>query len=370
MDQKITFIIGSLRGGGAERVCVTLANGLANRGYDLDLVVLGLNDAALQDSLSKKVQLINLGVDHARKSLFVLARYLKRVKPKTVLSFNRELSVIIGLVRLLFSLEFRLISRNITYLSLAESAKKGIWFGFIVNLMIRKFYGLSDLFIAQSKGMAEDLELYLGLDKRKVIVINNPVTDNIENFIKNKKLSNFKKENYVLCIGRLEEVKAFHYAVEAIARLAERYPTLKLKIVGKGSLEGELRELAAIRDVTDKVVFEGYQPEIIPYYLYAKATVLTSLYEGFPNALVESIALGTPVVAFDCPSGPVEIVQNGINGYLVRQRDVEHLAECLRKALDIKWDYDKVKNSAARFSSSLILQEYIAVLTDQGFIDN
>ncbi len=370
MDQKISLIIGGLRGGGAQRVCVTLANGLVGHGYAVDLVVLSLEDAVMQDSLSDQVNLINLRVGHARKSLFALAGYLKRVEPKTVLSFNRELSVIIGFVRPLFSLKFRLISRNITYLSLSESAKKGIWFGFIVNFMIRKFYGLSDLFIAQSKGMAEYLKLYLGLDNKKVIVINNPVGDSIEQFIKNNYLSTVKKEDYLLCIGRLEEVKAFHYAVEALARQAECYPSLKLKIVGKGSLEGELRELAAGRGVADRVLFEGYQSEIIPYYLHAKATVLTSLYEGFPNALVESIALGTPVVAFDCPSGPAEIVQDGVNGYLVRHRDAEHLAECLGKALGKKWDYAEVRSSAERFSSSRILQKYIAVLDVQDDVLN
>ena len=362
MDRRITLIIGGLRGGGAQRVCVTLANALVKRGYAVDLVVLGLEDAAMLASLSDQVTLIDLGVDHARKSFFALAEYIKRANPKTVLSFNREISIILGFLRLLYSFDFRLISRNITYLSLSESAKKGIWFGVIVNFMIRKFYGFSDLFIAQSKGMAEDLESYLGVNKKKVLVINNPISENIEYFLKNNDITNLNKEDYLLCIGRLDEVKAFHYAIEAFSNLAEKYPLLKLKIVGKGSLEGELRKLATARGVAERVLFEGYQDNIISYYLHARITVLTSLYEGFPNALIESIALGTPVVAFDCPSGPSEIIKNGVNGYMVRYRDLNHLVECLEKALNKEWDITAVRSSADRFKSTLITQEYIDVI--------
>jgi glycosyltransferase involved in cell wall biosynthesis len=84
---------------------------------------------------------------------------------------------------------------------------------------------------------------------------------------------------------------------------------------------------------------------MIPCYLYAKATLLTSLYEGFPNVLVESIMLGTPVIAFDCPSGPNEIVQEGINGFLIEHQDSENFRKKLVRLLSIKFNPENVKNT-------------------------
>ena len=363
MKQKMTLVIGSLRVGGAERVCVTLANELAELGYNVDLVVLGLRDATMQADLTSKVNLVDLRVDHARNSFFHLARYLKHSLPKTVLSFNGEISAILGVIRIIYSIKFKLVSRAINFMSLASSSKKGLWYGVITKFMVRKLYSLSDAFIAQSKAMAEDLEKYLGLDKQKITVINNPVSKIIETDDAKCNLKNQHNDDYLLCVGKLEKQKAFHYAIEAFAITAKQNPLLKLKIVGKGSLESELKEYAIKYGVADRVEFEGYQADLINYYLHARATVLTSLYEGFPNVLTESITLGTPVVSFDCPSGPGEIIEDGVNGYLVRYKDLEHLLECIQKVLEKQWDTLKVKKSANKFKSDVIVQDYIKVLT-------
>ena len=131
-----------------------------------------------------------------------------------------------------------------------------------------------------------------------------------------------KKKNYLLCIGRLEKQKAFHLAIEAFAGIADKFPNLRLKIVGKGSLEKELKQKVIDCQVTSRVDFDGFKKDITKYYLHANATLLTSLYEGYPNVLIESIAMNTPVVSFDCPGGPREIVKDGVNGYLAKHLDV------------------------------------------------
>lgn len=363
MNKKISLVIGGLRGGGAERVCVTLANGLVENGYDVDLVVLSLKDAVMQEDLSKQVNLVDLKVEHARNSFYVLLKYLRYKKPGIILSFNSEISVILGMLRLIFRLKYRLVSRCINYMSQVASSKSGLWYGVIAGLLIKKLYVLSDAYIVQTRDMANDLIHYTRLDKSKITVINNPISERIEAYSEQYDLRRIIKADYLICVGRLEKQKAFHYAIEAFAKVAERYPTLKLKLVGKGSLEWELKEQAAMQNLTGIIEFEGYQADIIPYYLQARATVLTSLFEGFPNVLAESIALGTPVVAFDCPSGPDEIIVDGVNGYLVRYQDLEHLVECLQKVLNNQLDISKVMKSADRFKSERIVQKYIKVLT-------
>ena len=363
MSKKIAFIIGGLRGGGAEKVCVTLANGLAERGYKIDLVVLSLNGAIRDKELSPKVNLVNLGVGHARYSALALWRYLRSSKPGTVLSFNRQISVVLGLVRKFTGLKFRLVSRNIIFLSIAESSKKGLWHGFISKHLIRQFYALSDLLIAQSHAMKDDLVSYLSLPEDRVEVIHNPVCQKVADFSKAKDLDAVEKKDYLLCVGRLEEQKAFHYAISAFSAVAPNNPDLRLKIVGKGSLEGQLKNQAHMLGVAERVDFEGYQTDMIPYYLRAKATLLTSLYEGFPNVLVESIALGTPVVAFDCPSGPSEIIVDGVNGFLIENQNTTKFVAALNKVLKLRRDVDEISKTAQRYSSKTILSEYERVLS-------
>ncbi|MGY6563450.1 MAG: glycosyltransferase [Halomonadaceae bacterium] len=355
--KKISLIISGLRGGGAERVCVTLANGLADRGYQVDLVVLGLRDAVREREIISEVNLVNLNVEHARYAAFQLLKYLRSVSPQTVISFNGQISVILALLRKVGRLNFRLVSRNINFSSISTVKKKDLWHGLIVNLLIKKFYALSDLVIAQSAAMKRDIAEYYGYPLNKIEVIHNPVS-HIINETENNHESWCGSQEYLLCVGRLEEQKAFHRAIEAFARISKDYPNLRLKIVGQGKLEEKLKEQALEVGLEERIDFEGYQANIVPFYVYAKGTILTSLYEGFPNVLVESIALGTPVVAFDCKSGPREIIIEGKNGYLAEDGDIDSLVNKLQLLLKNELNVFEVKQTASKFSRDGIISAY------------
>lgn len=333
-DKKVTFLISSLAGGGAEGVCVNVANALAELGWQVNLMVLHLNNAAYHDRVSDKVNLVVLGVNHARYSGIALLKYIHRKKPKTILVFNYELAVILVMLRSVFRFKTRIIARNINTLSQKRNKAQGFWHIYIVKPLIDGFYCKVDHVINQCQAMREDLIALYPQLAEKSSVIYNPVSKHIENFAKAHDLSQVEKQDYLLCVGRLEKQKAFHYAIEGFKGVAKEFPNLRLKIVGQGSLEQDLRQCALNFGVADRVDFEGFQKDMIPYYLNAKATVLTSLYEGFPNVLVESITLGTPVVAFDCPSGPREILQDGVNGYLAAYQDVDDFKSKLMKLIN------------------------------------
>jgi glycosyltransferase involved in cell wall biosynthesis len=262
------------------------------------------------------------------------------------------------ILRCVFRFKANIFTRNINTFSQNKSQVKGFWLKYVVMPLVDKIYIKADHIINQCEAMRDDLlRLHPHLLK-KTSVIYNPVSKHIEDFANSFDFNNVNKQDYLLCVGRLEKQKAFHQAIKAFAYLANDYPNLRLKIVGKGSLELYLKQFAFDLGIEDRVDFEGFQKDLIPYYLYAKATLLTSLYEGFPNVLLESIGLGTPVVAFDCPSGPKEIIIADTNGYLVKDKCLIDLNDKLRLTLNKNWETSIISETAKPYYLSNVIYKY------------
>ena len=363
-EKKITLLISTLSGGGAEGVCVGIANSFAERGWLVNLVVLNLKNEAYVDRLSDKVNLFVLNVSHARYSGLALFRFIKKTKIKRILVFNYELSVVLVILRFLLKLEIKIISRNISTFSakMNQFNELSRWDKYVVGPLIKYFYHRVNYVVNQSNGMHEDLINIFPQLYDKASVIFNPIPIHLIDYAVKNNLSKIKKENYLLCIGRLEKIKGFHHAIKAFAGIVNKYPYLRLKVVGKGSEEQRLKKIASDYAVTDRVDFEGFKKDIIPYYLHARVTILTSLYEGYPNVLIESISMNTPVIAFDCPSGPNEIIIDGRNGYLVKNQDVEDLR---KKMLNFPYEnfvYKDLVNSIKKNRMSKVINQYIKII--------
>ncbi|MEQ5321969.1 glycosyltransferase [Providencia rettgeri] len=357
-NKKISLLISSLSGGGAENVCVNIANGLAENGWLVDLVVLDNNNAVYLERINSKVNIIVLNVRHTRHAALPLLKYLKKQKIEKILIFSYELSVLAIMLRFFFKLEIKIISRNINTFSKNTGEEYSLWRRYIVKPLINYFYCKNDFIINQCQAMKDDLINVFPELLNKTYVIYNPVSEHIEKYASTHELTTENKQDYLLCIGRLEKQKAFHYAIEAFAKLKETYPTLRLKLVGQGSLESELKQQAIDLGIETEVDFEGFQKNTIPFYLNAKATLLTSLYEGFPNVLIESITLGTPVIAFDCPSGPHEIIQPKLNGHLVKYKCVNSLVEACDDLLSNGIGMESIISTAKSYSTKVIIKKY------------
>ncbi|MFG7351468.1 glycosyltransferase [Shewanella oncorhynchi] len=365
--KKITLFVSSLAGGGAEGVCVNVANGLAECGWQVDLVVLHTNNAVYLKRVSQKVNLVVLDVSHARNATLPLLQYIRQHKPEKMLVFNYELAVITVMLRSLFRFNTKIIARNINTFSKNTTQSQGSWQRYIVKPLINHFYGKADHIINQCQAMRDDLVSVFPHLADKTSVIYNPVAKHVEDYAKAHDLTQVAKQDYLLCVGRLEKQKAFHYAIEGFAGIANDFQNLRLKIVGQGSLEQSLKQCAIDLGVADRVDFEGFQADMIPYYLHAKATLLTSLYEGFPNALIESTTLGTPVIAFDCPSGPRDIIKNGTNGYLVEFQLMSDFQEKLQLLLSKNLKPLSVYNTARLYENENIIRQYIIFFHNNEF---
>lgn len=364
MQKKIVFLISSLAGGGSERICVTLANSFVKKGWKVDLIVLNLDNETYLHLLSSKVNLIILKKKHIRYSCFALLKYVFKNKPTVFLVFNYELAVILILLRTFLRLKIKIISRNNNVLSIKlTNYKKGdFWSRWIVSPLIKKFYYKVDHIINQCYAMKDDLIILNSNLSNKLSVIYNPIDSKIEEYINNHDLSKIKRKNYILYVGRLEEQKGVHFVIDAFSSISHKFPDISLKIIGQGSLYLDLKKKVIDYNLQNKVDFEGFQKNLIPYYLHAKLTVLSSIYEGYPNVLIESIALNTPVVSFDCPNGPSEIIKNGINGFLVKHQNVSDLKEKISILLSNGIKYKQLKYTVLENKTEYVVDKYEKII--------
>ena len=352
------MLISSFSGGGAEGVFVSVANGLAERGWGVTLIVLNVINQAKIEKIAAGVDVRILNINHARHVFIYLALYLQKTKIRQILVFNYELAIILVLIKRFFGFETKIIARNINTLSEKYRNARGFKYRFLVVPMIKILYPKVDHVINQCEAMRVDLiNLYPQLAK-KTSVINNPIARHLERESQLNRVGSKFIEPYILCVGGLYEKKDFHTAILIFSKLAQIFPELRLKLIGDGPLEKSLKEYAKELKVFERVDFEGFRPNIGSYYQSAKCTILTSLYEGFPNVLLESIVFGTPVIAFNCPSGPNEIIVNGVNGYLIEDRNVDLFLEKAIALVDDGLDRCQVRKTALCYNADAIVEKY------------
>lgn len=360
----VALIVGSLRGGGTERVCSTLANALLSRGYHIDVVVLDLVNAKFRDDLDSRINLVNLTTGRVIRSLPALRRYLRASRPQVVITFAHQLTVAIALLRATGLPRMALVARTGTILSKKKQHARGLWHRHVSPLLTKWWYAKADLVIAQSEGMARDLIAHYDIPARKVVTIPNPLSPRLT-VLDDPAPVDRSKSSRILFVGRLDPPKDPMLLLRAFAICVASRPGLALDIVGIGSLQREVEQEVQRLGLQSSVSFHGFQPAVEKFYLRARLTVLSSLYEGLPNCLIESISLGTPVVSVDCDHGPRDIVRDGVNGFLV-PRDERQLAEGILRAFDREWDVAKLTESVERFGAAKIIDRYESVIS--GFL--
>ncbi len=352
---KITAFISNLSKGGAQGVFVTVVNYLKNNGHEVDVVVQNLDDAIHAKKIHPDIHIESLNVQAAKELFKPLKLYLKTNHVEYALVFSPEMSVMIYLAKKLTHGSFPICARCMNTLSVEYANAETFFRKYVTNWSLKKFYHKVDKVIAQSEGMGEDFIKNYGFLKEQVSIINNSLAVEFEKELDAD--NEIEKENYILYAGRLEKQKGLEMLLLAFSRMKNN--TMKLYLIGNGSKRQELEEKARELNIADRVRFIEYTTEIVAYYKKAKVTALSSYYEGFPNVLVESLACGTPVVAFDLPSGPKEIIVEDQNGYLVEHLNIIELATALDKAVNKEWDVSAIKQTAARYRQSIIMEKYL-----------
>lgn len=356
MKNKITFIIPSPGDGGSESVCINIANELVARGWNVDLVCMNLKRKDSLNNISDKVNLINLNINRFTFSFLPMLKYLKKSKVKHIVCYHYMYAIQLVLQNFFLNNQLKIIARHNTSLSNEiDNNFKNFILKRLITTIIKSLYPKVDYVIAQCEDMKLDLIKNFNFDKKIVKVILNPIRYKIE------KSFNYKgneKKNYILLVGRLSKEKRYDIAIRVFSKVRNKFPNLKLKISGKGREENYLKKFSKKFGVKDDVYFLGFQKDLVPLYQKAKLTLMTSSLEGFPNNLVESIMLGTPVVSFNCKSGPREIVQNNINGFLVDFDDEVMLEQKIIETLNMQWNHHKVHLTAAQHSHKKSMNKF------------
>lgn len=332
----IAIYLPSLRGGGAERAMATLANGFADRGLKVDLVLVRAEGPYLSE-VSPGVRIVDLQSNRVLTSLPGLVRYLRRERPQAMLSALNHANVIAVVARMLAGVPVRLVVSERNNVSLSGSSSKNLRSRVVLHMM-RWAYRKTDGVTAVSGGVADDLANAINLPRDRISVIFNPVVtpELIEKSrmpLKHPWLGEGKPP-VILGVGRLTPQKDFVTLIRAFAQV-RTVRNCRLVILGEGELRAELEQLVASLGVQDNVQLPGFADNPFAWMSRVRLFVLSSRWEGLPNVLIQAMACGTAVVSTDCPSGPDEILEGGKWGKLVPVGDVEALAEALSENLQV-----------------------------------
>jgi glycosyltransferase involved in cell wall biosynthesis len=362
--KRLAVLISLSGEGGVERMVLNLVEAFAARpDLAVDLVLIREESRHLGD-LPAAVNVVRLGVRHSALAVAPLAAYLRRARPDALLAAKDRAGRAALLARRLAGVPTRVVIRLGTTLS--EAIKdKGPLLRWLRYLPIRALYGWADGIVAVSEGVAADTIAIARLPAQRLHVVRNPVvTPDLGRAaaaaVDHPWLAD-RAVPVVMGIGRLTRQKDFATLIQAFARV-RRERAARLVILGEGRDRPALLALAAAEGIASAVALPGFQ--INPYAWLARAQVfvLSSLWEGSPNALTEALAIGTPVVSTDCRSGPRELLADGRYGPLVPVGDAAAMAAAIGTVLQRPLPREVLMAAVRDYDVELSARRYLEVL--------
>jgi len=352
-----TFFIPSLGGGGAERVVVSLANGLSAREKTIELLLFH-EGGEFVNHVSPRVHLRSLNVKSRSTRAFALLpfiRYMKQAKPKTIVVSGHSAFFIAWAARLFMKGRIVVIAHNTVSKELGPSK----W--------VAKFlYRFADEVVAVSEGVASDIRdwgrvpvgrlrtIYNSVDVGQIIVMSNERPDHSWFLNPSNKI--------IVSVGSLSKQKNHSLLIRALHTARTKDANLKLIILGEGQERHSLEKLILELGLQQAVSMPGFVANPFAYMRGAHRFVLSSSYEGFGLVLVEALCSGARIISTNCPSGPAEILDNGRCGVLVAPDNVREMVQAISLEDDSFPNPTEARSRALDFSLEHSLDAYERVL--------
>jgi glycosyltransferase involved in cell wall biosynthesis len=338
---RVMLLLSHLHGGGAERVAVHLLNRCDPGLVDIRMGLLRKAGPFLSEADQSRIDVSPMGEGwlefEGHNSSFyrphkvvvggVLAplnvrRMVRNFRPHVVVSFLKGMSLVTDIaLNTMGKNRPRWIARegNNTFAVIDDELRSAFFRG-IMRRMITHAYHSADCFLANSHHMAEGLRKDLRLDPGKIRVIHNPIDLAKIEALALEPIPRPADKPFIVTVGRLEFQKAQDLLLKAFAA-STAAKDIDLVIIGRGSREAELKQLAADLGITNRVSFAGFQENPWAWISKARLFVLPSRWEGFPSVVAEALACGAPALVTDCAFGPREVVEHGVSGWIVPPED-------------------------------------------------
>ncbi|MFQ5471138.1 MAG: glycosyltransferase [Gammaproteobacteria bacterium] len=348
--------------GGVERMMVNLMTGFISKGFSIDLILAKAQGSFLE-KIPPEVNIIKLGRSHTLTCLPGLIRYLKKNKPEALFVAKHRAGIVALLAKKCTGLSTRIVLRLGTTVSAALLHKNRFrrwqWYN-----SMQRAYPKIDTIIAVSKGVANDVSQITGIPVSQIKVIHNPViTPQLHELAAESVDHPWLQTDeipVIIGMGRMTQQKDFSSLVRAFANVRKKI-ACRLILLGGGD-QTAIRELADELGVKEHISLPGFQKNPYAYLTKANLFVLSSRWEGSPNALTEAMAVGIPVVSTDCPSGPREIMQDGKYGPLCPVGDIDCLAAAIEATLKKSPERFFIQSAVESYTIENSTEEYLKVI--------
>jgi glycosyltransferase involved in cell wall biosynthesis len=344
--KRILFILPTLKAGGAERVMSFVASNLDRYNFKCYLIVIGYQkDQAFE---TPDLEVIFLNKKRVLDGVWSIFKKLATLKPDIVVGSISHVNRILALYAIFYR-TIKFVGREASVSSEIKKFSKKKKKKNPFKNFLRDYFKYLDAVICQSDDMAQDFIKNRGIDSKKIVIINNPITK----AFKLKQSRNSQKKQ-LITIGRLSKEKGYFSVLNVVSKLGIDY---HYTIIGDGPEKDAILEHAKTLHILDKTTHITYTNAIEEHLLNSDVFLQGSYVEGFPNALLESCATGVPVLAFNAPGGTKEIIQDNVNGFMVNNEQ-EYLQK-LNFVLSNNWDHNAIQQSVMlKFGKENILKAY------------
>jgi glycosyltransferase involved in cell wall biosynthesis len=355
----------AFEGGGPERDAIFLCNALAARGVRVAIVVLR-DEGPLRGFVDPAVRINVVDERRIRYAFPLLRRTLRSLAPEIVLSSgvpSLNLLTLLAARTLPRQARPKLVLRENSVPSMARHDPSRS--NRIAYRLLRRLYRFADRIITLTDGAREDLIRLFSVPGTMVSVMrtNAVLSPAIVDRLSRWDGETGRESGLIIWVGRLSAEKDAHTMLRAVAMLSANR-RWRLVIIGDGPERTALEAFCRNKRIAGRVTFTGYVADPITWMMRANVLVLSSLYEGFGNVLIEALACGTSVVCTDCPYGPHEILRAGRYGSLTPVGDSASLARAIEAALDERPERKVLMRHGLEYTADRAAAQFLEIIHD------